>query len=94
MVIVIWEVEPCVSNLGGLDHELSDVSKQSALAKVDFSEGDGGEESREDQMQARYDFACEGLGFWQGRPAWVVHISATDRSDQFHGHTRTASSLP
>ena len=38
-----------VSNLGGLDHELSDVSKQSALAKVDFSEGYGGEELREDQ---------------------------------------------
>ena len=47
---MIWEVEPCVSNLGGLDHELSDVSKQSALAKVDFSEGDGGEELREDQI--------------------------------------------
>ena len=39
-----------VSNLGGLDHELSGVSKQSALAKGDFSEGDGGEELREDQI--------------------------------------------
>jgi hypothetical protein len=37
-----------VSNLGGLDHELNEVVEECALAKVDFSEGDGGKELRED----------------------------------------------
>lgn len=37
-----------VSNFGGLDHALGDVSEQSALAESDYSEGDGGEELRED----------------------------------------------
>jgi hypothetical protein len=36
------------ATLGGLDHELSDVGEECALAKVDFSEGDGGKELRED----------------------------------------------
>jgi hypothetical protein len=31
-------------------------------------------------LQARYDFACEGRGSWQGRPAWVVHFR--QRTDQ------------
>ena len=26
------------------------------------------------RLQARYEFACEGLGSWQGHPAWVVHF--------------------
>jgi tetratricopeptide (TPR) repeat protein len=25
-------------------------------------------------MRARYEFQCEGLGSWQGHPAWVVHF--------------------
>jgi len=37
-----------VRNLGGLDHELGDVREEGALAESDFSEGDGGEELRED----------------------------------------------
>ena len=31
-------------------------------------------------FQPKYDFACEGRGFWQGRPAWVVHFR--QRTDQ------------
>ncbi|MGB9465892.1 MAG: tetratricopeptide repeat protein, partial [Candidatus Acidiferrum sp.] len=31
-------------------------------------------------FQPRYDFACEGRGSWQGRPAWVVHFR--QRTDQ------------
>jgi hypothetical protein len=26
------------------------------------------------RLQPRYEFACEGLGSWQGRRAWVVHF--------------------
>jgi len=32
------------------------------------------------RLQARYEFACEGLGSWQGHPAWVVHFR--QRADQ------------
>lgn len=32
------------------------------------------------RLQARYEFACEGLGSWQGRRAWVVHFR--QRADQ------------
>jgi hypothetical protein len=31
-------------------------------------------------LQARYEFACEGLSSWQGRRAWVVHFR--QRADQ------------
>jgi hypothetical protein len=37
-----------VSNLGVLDHELSDVGEECAAEKVDFSEEDGGKELCED----------------------------------------------
>jgi hypothetical protein len=36
-----------VRNLASLDHELGDVRQEGALAESDFSEGDGGEELRE-----------------------------------------------
>jgi hypothetical protein len=32
------------------------------------------------RLQARYEFACEGLGSWQGTRAWVVHFR--QRADQ------------
>ena len=32
------------------------------------------------RLQARYEFACEGLSSWQGRRAWVVHFR--QRADQ------------
>jgi hypothetical protein len=32
------------------------------------------------RLQARYDFACEGLGSWQGKRAWVIHFR--QRADQ------------
>jgi hypothetical protein len=32
------------------------------------------------RLQARYEFACEGLGSWRGRRAWVVHFR--QRPDQ------------
>lgn len=35
-------------------------------------------------MQARYEFQCEGRGSWQGHPAWVVH---------FHQRTDHSSSM-
>jgi len=34
------------------------------------------------RLQARYEFACEGLGSWQGRRAWVIHFrQRADQSD-------------
>jgi hypothetical protein len=47
VVIVTWEVELGVRNLGGLDHERGDVQEEGAQVESDFSEGDGGEELRE-----------------------------------------------
>jgi tetratricopeptide (TPR) repeat protein len=34
-------------------------------------------------LQSSYDFACEGRGTWQGKPAWVVHFK--QRTDHSNG---------
>src|SRR6266566_3581376 len=43
-----WRLSFCIGHFSGLDHELSDVGEESTLAEIDFFEGDGGEELRED----------------------------------------------
>ena len=46
-------------------------------------------------LASDFNFVCEGLGDWQGRPAWQVHfIQRTDRPNRFGGYRTTEHYYP
>lgn len=46
-------------------------------------------------LASDFNFVCEGLGDWQGRPAWQVHfVQRTDRPNRFGGYRTSEHYYP